>query len=335
MNQLLMDYIIKMIKRRANGLNQVKMNRNKQLYQLQSKNQVLYIGNYKNGIKIGRWETMFRFDYGEDCKIMGGGYYDENRFECGEWTELCNNFQLLGEKIGIWSTFQRFDCADDFEMMGGGAYNLNGIKPFLIRQNGNISQNCVLKIFSHRQSQPNPTPIKFLLFKKNKLQTQFVSEENILKLYLQFQLILSSSFIFQRSSLKIYISLNSSSFDYKAIEKCFFNYLNRFILWRYPSFLDFSSSLIISSTYYFQLWHTVFFVFRKYHKLRENFIPIFKLDVKSIKKSTIELNLCNQKKNKLLMSKCLKELLNQNIENISVSTKKNLVQQAGSNLQQN
>ncbi|CAD8062977.1 unnamed protein product [Paramecium primaurelia] len=95
-------------------------------------NQVTYIGEYQNGIKIGRWNTNLNYD-GKNEEI-GGGSYDElgSGQKIGKWIELSEGFQehnqviFYGEykngfKVGRWNTYFKFNGKN--EEIGGGFYD--------------------------------------------------------------------------------------------------------------------------------------------------------------------------------------------------------------------
>ncbi|CAD8129046.1 unnamed protein product [Paramecium sonneborni] len=80
--------------------------------------QVTYNGDYNvNGMKIGKWDIMYRFGNGE-YQSMGGGSYDEegNQKKIGKWVELDEGFNyhkqityngeynMNGMKVGRWDT---------------------------------------------------------------------------------------------------------------------------------------------------------------------------------------------------------------------------------------
>ncbi|CAD8051929.1 unnamed protein product [Paramecium primaurelia] len=57
--------------------------------------QVVYIGEYKNNIKIGRWDTI----YLENNIIIGGGNYDNNGLKEGEWVDLHEGYNIYYKQI--------------------------------------------------------------------------------------------------------------------------------------------------------------------------------------------------------------------------------------------
>ncbi|CAD8211287.1 unnamed protein product [Paramecium pentaurelia] len=78
--------------------------------------QVTYHGEYKNGIKVGRWDFWFNYnDHGQERKRIGGGSYDKSDqgVKTGYWIDLSEEFsqffQLIqngqykqGKKVGKW-----------------------------------------------------------------------------------------------------------------------------------------------------------------------------------------------------------------------------------------
>ncbi|CAD8135837.1 unnamed protein product [Paramecium octaurelia] len=92
--------------------------------------QINFKGVYKNGKKIGFWDTL---QYG-DQKI-GGGKYNDNGLKDGKWIELHDEWQhwdrevtfegeyLQGKKIGKWNTI-----LNGKQNIGGGQYDQDGLK---------------------------------------------------------------------------------------------------------------------------------------------------------------------------------------------------------------
>ncbi|CAD8094004.1 unnamed protein product [Paramecium sonneborni] len=90
---------------------------------LKNQYQVTFIGEYKNGKKIGQWD-IYHFK-----QQIGGGFYDvEQSYKKGKWIELSDRFNdqcqitfsgqyKKDKKIGIWDTFY-FG-----EKLGGGSYD--------------------------------------------------------------------------------------------------------------------------------------------------------------------------------------------------------------------
>ncbi|CAD8123267.1 unnamed protein product [Paramecium sonneborni] len=89
--------------------------------------QVKYKGEYKNGKKFKKWDTIYQYD------IIGGGFYDENELKNGKWIILDENFDNLckviwsgqfknGKKIGRWEIIYKD------KIIGGGTYDQNGIQ---------------------------------------------------------------------------------------------------------------------------------------------------------------------------------------------------------------
>ncbi|CAD8169911.1 unnamed protein product [Paramecium pentaurelia] len=88
---------------------------------------VLFVGNYKEGIKIGDWEVHFYQQDNNSLKI-GKGTYNDLGMKTGQWTELSETFwekfQVIyegqysnGIKSGKWNAF-----------FTGHLHNRNGIK---------------------------------------------------------------------------------------------------------------------------------------------------------------------------------------------------------------
>ncbi|CAD8148195.1 unnamed protein product [Paramecium octaurelia] len=57
--------------------------------------QVIYRGEYKNNIKVGRWDTIFL----ENNTIIGGGNYDINGLKEGLWVDLHDGFNIYYKHI--------------------------------------------------------------------------------------------------------------------------------------------------------------------------------------------------------------------------------------------
>ncbi|CAD8135866.1 unnamed protein product [Paramecium pentaurelia] len=98
--------------------------------------QVTYLGNYKNGKKIGRWNILFRKQFDDEYKLIGGGQYDTegNGIKSGEWVEQIENFKWdsqvtyqgnykNGKKIGRWNILFRKQNEDQSKQIGGGSYD--------------------------------------------------------------------------------------------------------------------------------------------------------------------------------------------------------------------
>ncbi|CAD8073584.1 unnamed protein product [Paramecium primaurelia] len=98
----------------------------------QKKSNITYIGEYKKGKKVNKWETWFQNQIQEKI-LIGGGSYDERGdvIKIGQWIELNKDFtydfQLIhqgeyknGKKVGIWITKL------DGSYIGGGSYDERG-----------------------------------------------------------------------------------------------------------------------------------------------------------------------------------------------------------------
>ncbi|CAD8165308.1 unnamed protein product [Paramecium pentaurelia] len=98
--------------------------------------QIIYIGEYKNGKKIGGWNVLYRKQYENEFKQIGGGSYDEEGAETkiGCWTEQNENFKLdyqvihtgeyqNGRKVGKWDFLYRKQQENEFKQIGGGSYD--------------------------------------------------------------------------------------------------------------------------------------------------------------------------------------------------------------------
>ncbi|CAD8155993.1 unnamed protein product [Paramecium octaurelia] len=100
-------------------------------------NQVIQIGDYQNGIKVGFWKIQFKMTELFDYQDIGGGLYINNK-KTGRWKEIHDNFhnqcQVIyageyfnGVKIGQWNTQYKGIRQDEFNIIGGGLY-FNGRK---------------------------------------------------------------------------------------------------------------------------------------------------------------------------------------------------------------
>ncbi|CAD8198006.1 unnamed protein product [Paramecium octaurelia] len=108
--------------------------------------QVIYSGEYINGLKVGQWNAHFRDRVlNKEFKLIGGGQYDEESpdVKVGKWVELSKNFgdglgqsQIIyigeyksGQKFGLWDIFWEVDLKrKKREWLGGGLYDGFGRK---------------------------------------------------------------------------------------------------------------------------------------------------------------------------------------------------------------
>ncbi|CAD8112252.1 unnamed protein product [Paramecium primaurelia] len=118
--------------------------------------QVIFTGQYRNGIKQGQWNTLFRRNQKTRFKIVCGGLYDEEQVKQGQWTELSSYFSEKckifwcgeykgGKKQGKW-TIKQFE-EDQFEkltqIIGGGEYDINSFKIGIWTElHDNYNENC-------------------------------------------------------------------------------------------------------------------------------------------------------------------------------------------------
>ncbi|CAD8112413.1 unnamed protein product [Paramecium sonneborni] len=101
-------------------------------------NIVAYIGEYKNGKKIGKWEIIQGSTEMNQYQMIGGGCYDINGLEQGLWTEIEQfsfKFSVIsigkyleGKKCQKWETMYRLYKEDEFVKLGTGCFDKNGIK---------------------------------------------------------------------------------------------------------------------------------------------------------------------------------------------------------------
>ncbi|CAD8214159.1 unnamed protein product [Paramecium octaurelia] len=112
--------------------------------------QLTYIGEYKNGKKVGFWDIYFK-EYGNDKqnnKIGGGSFDDEgNGIKVGKWIDLNLKFDqwhqitykgqyLNGQKIGLWKTCRRENNILKLQCCVN--YNQNGKEIFRSREDSNF-----------------------------------------------------------------------------------------------------------------------------------------------------------------------------------------------------
>ncbi|CAD8077807.1 unnamed protein product [Paramecium sonneborni] len=95
--------------------------------------QVLYVGQYENGRKYGRWDTLHLKLGSIQYEVIGGGNYDDFELKNGMWRELHQNFQEFSVvvyeglyqdnlKIGQWQIQYRKYGEEDIEIIGSGYY---------------------------------------------------------------------------------------------------------------------------------------------------------------------------------------------------------------------
>ncbi|CAD8101837.1 unnamed protein product [Paramecium primaurelia] len=97
--------------------------------------QVTFIGQYKDGKKVGKWTTWFRdFRNGRNLQIGGGLYDEDSSIKVGKWTELSDGFHFLsqvtqtgeykyGQKVGKWNIMYKQYEDSSFQQIGGGLYD--------------------------------------------------------------------------------------------------------------------------------------------------------------------------------------------------------------------
>ncbi|CAD8213359.1 unnamed protein product [Paramecium pentaurelia] len=96
--------------------------------------QITFRGEYKNIKKVGRWDTCFKdYETKKDEKIGGGSYNDEG-IQKGQWIELSdrsnakflitlNGEYIDGKKAGRWDFYWKKNSEDkQNEQIGGGIY---------------------------------------------------------------------------------------------------------------------------------------------------------------------------------------------------------------------
>ncbi|CAD8126699.1 unnamed protein product [Paramecium sonneborni] len=106
-----------------------------ELIDFQKNKKITFNGEYKDGYKIGRWNILNSEYSNNEIKIIGGGYYDEQKkgLKFGKWIELDDNstcdikITSLGEykngqKVGIWDFYRNSNIKQ--ELLGGGLYEI-------------------------------------------------------------------------------------------------------------------------------------------------------------------------------------------------------------------
>ncbi|CAD8116430.1 unnamed protein product [Paramecium primaurelia] len=109
-----------------------------EIFQNDETSQILYIGEFRNRKKVGRWDILYGRSTEEFIKI-GGGQYDENgNFKIGQWIDLIDSFgynreviykgeYYCGEKVGKWNILYVGVVGKEHNIIGGGQYD-NSIK---------------------------------------------------------------------------------------------------------------------------------------------------------------------------------------------------------------
>ncbi|CAD8164363.1 unnamed protein product [Paramecium octaurelia] len=98
------------------------------------RNQVTYIGEYINGIKVGKWDTRCRQSNSDKFQIIGCGSYDKRGIKIGKWIQLddrySNSKEVLyigeyknGNKVGKWDIKYRDSVSSPFFQIGGGLFD--------------------------------------------------------------------------------------------------------------------------------------------------------------------------------------------------------------------
>ncbi|CAD8087939.1 unnamed protein product [Paramecium primaurelia] len=96
--------------------------------------QVLLIGDYKNGRKVGRWDTLHRIRNNKPFEIIGGGSYDKNlegdtvsdSLKICKWIELSEGFwrdsQITYNGEYQMDIYYFDDDAEKIQLIGGGSF---------------------------------------------------------------------------------------------------------------------------------------------------------------------------------------------------------------------
>ncbi|CAD8128768.1 unnamed protein product [Paramecium sonneborni] len=99
----------------------------------QQESQILNVGEYNQGVKSSRWDILFREAQTEEFTKIGGGMYNEEGFQDGEWIELQENYQndckiILVGKYSSGKKIERWNALYSDNIIAGGEYNQNGLK---------------------------------------------------------------------------------------------------------------------------------------------------------------------------------------------------------------
>ncbi|CAD8131095.1 unnamed protein product [Paramecium sonneborni] len=105
----------------------------------QEDQQVAYQGQYNSGLKVNRWNILYRDYYDSQFNIIGSGAYDDFAQKTGKWIELSENYSdnfkiiyhgeyVKGLKFGLWDIIQYRKDNYHNELIGYGLYNSQGYK---------------------------------------------------------------------------------------------------------------------------------------------------------------------------------------------------------------
>ncbi|CAD8213692.1 unnamed protein product [Paramecium pentaurelia] len=109
-----------------------------EIFQNDEASKILYIGEFRNRKKVGRWDILFGRSFEEFIKIGGGQYDEDGNFKIGQWIDLIDSFgqnrQVIykgeyqcGEKVGKWNIVYVPVVGKTHNIIGGGQYD-NSIK---------------------------------------------------------------------------------------------------------------------------------------------------------------------------------------------------------------
>ncbi|CAD8165546.1 unnamed protein product [Paramecium pentaurelia] len=99
--------------------------------------QVIFVGYYKNGLKIGKWNIHIKEN--DEQQLTIGGTYDNLGQKNGCWSELSNCFHQShftifngyyknGIKYGKWIIQHKMKQSNQIEIIGDGEYNAQGLR---------------------------------------------------------------------------------------------------------------------------------------------------------------------------------------------------------------
>ncbi|CAD8178188.1 unnamed protein product [Paramecium pentaurelia] len=98
---------------------------------------VIFVGYYKNGLKIGKWNIHIKENNEQQLTI--GGTYNNLGQKNGYWSELSNCFHQShftifngqyknGIKYGKWTIQHKMKQSNQIEIIGGGEYDEQGLR---------------------------------------------------------------------------------------------------------------------------------------------------------------------------------------------------------------
>ncbi|CAD8116035.1 unnamed protein product [Paramecium sonneborni] len=123
---------------------------------------VTYLGEYKNGVKIGLWKILYRENNSKPIKQRNWGQFDQAGIKVGIWDELQDRFKMdiiirgeykNGQKTGVWSLMKK-----DSENEG----ELNKMQIFSL--NLNLAVKQILQMHNEKIDLLNKIKNKYFIF---------------------------------------------------------------------------------------------------------------------------------------------------------------------------